>query len=79
MRTHFNTYQQKYSDGGVLHISIWKDESGYLSTTYMLPGEESCEAKPGYEGDVSFKLNNGRERPLFDVWREVKWMLKPTD
>lgn len=77
MLTLFNLYDQAYADGGILVISVWKDEKGVPSKSYALPGGQGYRPKEGYETDVAYKFNNFRNRPLSELWEQALPMMEP--
>lgn len=70
------TIEERYGDGGTLHIEIWMHE-GKPHRRYKLPWGERYKPKEGSEGDVAFKVLSRRERPLQEVWEEVLRMMEP--
>lgn len=76
MTEYFDTQFIHYANGGVIHVVIHLVD-GKPHSTYYFPADRYYKPKPGMEGDVAYKLYNGRERSLNDVWREVLPMLEP--
>jgi hypothetical protein len=74
----WDTQEIIYPDGGKLIIDIWMID-GKPHKTFKLPWGERMKEKPGYEADVMYKIYNGRDRSLHDVWQEIQRMIEPAD